>query len=178
MTHDQRLALQAVASGVLSYAAVPLVERLFPGSDMGRIWPGLIFGVLVLAPEVGPGLRRNFRRALLIVLSILIYSSMVRLAVHEITEFHWRDMPACALSGFLGAVLMGLTARFILPRDIGPRQLTAAALAGAVAGSLFGLKGTFGIPSDLEVCTMVVGFVAWQTGAAWTLLREPAGSRP
>ena len=172
MTHDHKLILRSAASGVLSYALVAPLNDLFHAQDLGQVLPGLLFGGLAIGPEIPKGPRRFTHWSLSIILGAVLYSGAMKLAVHLITERHWKDLPACALAGFLGAIAVGLLCRVLTGKDVTPQRLTRAAVAGLLTGAVFGLKGTFGIPSDLEVCTLVAGFVAWQTTVAWTVLKD------
>lgn len=172
MTRDRQLLVRSILSGALSYALVEPLNRLFGAHDLGQVLPGVLFGALVLGPAVPAGARRYTRWALAIILSAVTYSLAVKLAVELVTHHNWKDLPACALAGFLGALAVGLLCQFVVGRSVAPRRLSWAAAAGLLTGTLFGLKGTFGLPSGLEVCTLVAGFICWQTSVAWALLRE------
>jgi hypothetical protein len=160
-SHTPRHLLAAGLAGVLSYLACRLPA---PFGGLGTNWgPGLIFGVLVLAPRG----RSWARRALLLEASALIYFGAVWLAVDLAAERHWSEVAACALVGALAAPILALAARpFLALRSrLGDHLL--ALLAGAAGGAAIGIAAMGGDDRWLSFdLPLLAGFLVWQVGWA------------
>lgn len=165
MIENRTLTIRALVSGALSYPLVAALDMLVGDRGFAKILPGLLFGMIVLGPLAPRGLRRGAA----IVASTLIYYAAVALAVHEVAVLRWREMAACSLSGFLGALAVATLSGTLLDAGVTPRRITWAALVGAATGALFGINGAFSLPSVAEPLLLLAGFTLWQTGVTFAL---------
>ena len=162
----RRLAV-AAASGVLSWAWWLAPQGLL---DLGIEWaPGLIFGLLVLAPAAGS----RWRAAVLVVESVLVYRAAVWVAVQLIGGRAWSETAACAVVGAVAVPVLALVTTPVLGCRWKPAATALATLAGAVGGVLLGLGVATSEQYVVRLHMLVLaGFALWQTGyAAGHLLR-------
>lgn len=176
MTHDRRLLLLAAVSGVLSYFGTTLLDA-FPdwirvSRDSGTWLPGLFFGALVMAPHVAAGPKHTLRQIACIALSALIYFGAVKLAMYQALVLRFNEIPACALSGVLGAVAVAATTLRLMPLRLSFTEWTSAPAWGAFGGAILGSSGELRLPDLVETSLLVLGFVVWQAGVGYALFNE------
>jgi hypothetical protein len=153
------LLLLAAISGVLSYAALRF------GEDSGGLavdWgAGLLFGILVLAPQG----RSWWRRAALVVASALVYRGAVWLAVELASEREWSEVLACLLAGALAAPLLALLTLPLLGGRLRSGPTLLALVAGTAGGALIGLATAGGDDQVLRFdLPLLAGYLIWQVG--------------
>jgi hypothetical protein len=154
---QRSLAVGAVA-GLLSSAACFL-----PGGQGSQWAPGLIFGVLVLAPSYSGAARR----ALLVIASALVYRAAVWLASTLYVNFStWEGgphIPSCTLAGGLGALALAVLVSLITSAPLDRRATRRSVVVGAVAGAF--LDGYFALADQqrlVEYAAVAACFVLWQ----------------
>lgn len=166
----------AAASGVLSYFGTTLLDA-FPdwirlSRHSGTWLPGLFFGGLVIAPHVAAGPKHTLRQAACLALSSLIYFGAVKLAIYQALVLRFNEIPACALSGVLGAAAVAVAAGRLAPLRLSFTEWTAAPAWGAFGGAILGSSGELRLPDVVETCLLIVGFVVWQAGVGYALFNE------
>ncbi len=166
----RRLLLLSLASGLLSYLGVRFQSAGWP-KPLGLIFfysPGVFFGTLVLASRVSEDSGVWWRRIRLVIASVLIWHIALRIAVDS-----WPNklvgIVSCTSAGLLGALMICLACRFIIPQRFSLMQIMMASLAGVVGGASIGTVAENWLPSWLSAFGFVGGFFIWQMGVAFAL---------
>jgi hypothetical protein len=114
-----------------------LNSTLFSNISLIDILIGLIFAILVMVPFQNS---KNLLKSLLMIFaSIIIYNSMVHLAVTNY-NFIFQDLNnqiAITLSGGLGALLTGFAVQLIVPLKLKPTAYPLLIIFGLIAGYIF-----------------------------------------
>jgi len=151
----------AAVSGVLSYASWRLPEPLL---GFGIDWvPGLVFGLVVLAPQAPEW----WRRAALAAASAVVYRGAVWVAVELAAERSWSEAFAGLAVGAAAAPVLALAAGPLLAGRwrLGANLLAAA--AGAAGGALIGLAVATPEVQPVRLHLLLLGgFLLWQVGYA------------
>lgn len=164
------LLLLAFASALISYLLVfqrpgSLPEPLFYVSFYS---PGWLFGALVLAPMESEGSRFWWRRILLVIASVLIWRIAVDVAITP-PLIQRNGIVSFASAGLLGALMIYVACRFIIPRKFSLLQILMASLAGVVSSAVMGAFANHSSTSQLEDAAFLSGFIIWQMGVAFAL---------
>jgi hypothetical protein len=171
MTHNRRLLTLALLTGVLSYAGVEVIDRLFARSLPNiRFLPGIVFGVLVVAPGVCAARMRLPRQLAAVVASAAIFGLAAESA--DCLSAVLPVVPACAIVGSLAALALGGFGRLVLSLSAAPRALLEAAFAGALGEAIIGIFIDTVAITALEHAMIALGFVVWQVGVALALFRK------
>jgi len=166
----RRLLVLSFASALLSYLGILYQSAVWPRALNYLLFysPGLLFGALVLAPMAIEGSGVWWRRIRLIVVSVLIWHIALRVAISS-----WPNKLVGIVSytsaGLLGALLICVACRFIIPRKFSLMQVMMASLAGTVGGASIGTGGDVWAASWLGDKGFVSGFFIWQMGVAFAL---------
>jgi len=72
-------------------------------------------------------------------------------------------------AGMLGALMIVIACRFVIPQRFSLRQIMMASLAGVVGGASFVIVAENWVPSWLGYPGFVSGFIIWQMGVAFAL---------
>jgi len=158
VSESQRSVAAGTLSGLLSFGACFL-----PGG-VGSPWaPGLIFGVLVLAPSFSGGARR----AWLLVASVLTYRAAVWFASTLYMELSGWPVPACTLAGGLGAWALAIATSGIVRAPLERRATRRSVTAGAAAGAFLDLYLRFADDQRVfDYLAAAACFVVWQASYA------------
>lgn len=158
--------LVAAVSALLSYLLTQTPEGYTRiGTDWG---PGLVFGVLALAPAV----RSWWRRAGLVAASALIYRGAVEIATWLAAGQRWPEVGACALAGGLAAPVLALVALPLAGRRSGGGRHLLALAFGAAGGALIGFAVSGSDDQLLHFhLPLAAGYLVWQVG--WTAAHGP-----
>jgi len=166
----RRLLLLSLVSALLSYLAIRFQSAGWP-KPLGFILfysPGLFFGVLVFAPMASEGSGVWWRRIRLVIASVLIWHIALRVAIGS-----WPNSKlgilSCSSAGVLGALMICLACRFIIPQRLSLIQIMMASLAGVVGGAAIGSVFEVWAASRIGAVGFVGGFIIWQMGVAFSL---------
>jgi len=166
----KRLLLLSLASALLSYLGVLLRSAGWPKPlDLILYYlPGLFFGGLVLASMVSESSGVWWRRIRVVIASVLIWHIALRVALDAWPQ-KLVGIVTCSSAGVLGALLICVASRFIIPRKFSLRQILVASLAGLVGGAPFGMITQGWLPSWGGHFSFISGFIIWQMGVAIAL---------
>jgi len=166
----RRLLVLSFASALLSYLAIRFQSAVSP-KPLGLILfysPGIIFGALVLVSRVSEGSGVWWRRIRIVIASVLIWHIALRVAIGS-----WPNKLVGIVSytsaGMLGALMIVIACRYIIPQRFSLRQIMMVSLAGMVGGASFGIVAESWVPSWLGLPGFLSGFVIWQMGVAFAL---------
>ena len=164
-------ALLVLVSGAsfwpISYIAGPLARDI-----VSFVLVGGIFGLCVLVPFITSPLRRMERVLGLLVGSILIYIVAVKLAVKGYGPLQLGGNAGIVTSGVLGAMLVGVLTKFIVPLRTTKRFFMYVPVAGLIGGVLFSMLWN----SKYEAVT-AIAYIAWQLPVFLALYFGTAGHR-
>ena len=166
----RRLLVLSFISALLSYLAIRFVGAGWP-KPLGLILfysPGIIFGALVLASRVSEGSGVWWRRIRLVIASVLIWHIALRVAVSS-WPYSKLGILSCSLAGVLGALMIYVACRFIIPQKSSHMQIVMASLAGVVGGAAIGSVFEVWAASRVGAVGYVGGFIIWQMGVAFAL---------
>lgn len=119
---------------------------------------GAVFALFVMMPFQK---RKNwFKSILLIVASIAIYTSMMRLAVsnYNLFSLHLSHVVSVSLSGGFGALLTGIAVQYIAPIRLRSTAYPLLIILGLISGYVFSTT----INSN-SVLINSAGYIIWQT---------------
>jgi len=154
-------------SRILSDAAEAVAHVLFYS-------PGLVFGLLVIAPTCARLASSRFRGGILALWATASYAASVYLAmvVHDAAS----TVVACALAGVFGvALVVALPAAMSTVRP-SYRGLIRAVIFGALGGGTIGFAiEAGGEPYQLA---MVAGYTVWQWGVGVSVFASVEPGRP
>jgi hypothetical protein len=170
MHSSKRVIVMAGLSGVLTYALVWLAGNMPEGlplpAELFRYAPGFVFGAMVMLPATS-GIARRIE---LVLACGVIWFLMFRLASKLVVDYDQSTLLACGVAGGLGAWLVSLTVKLVLPRRLSLLAMLMAFVAGILGGSLIGQGLLEPDESPLLFVLMVAGFVVWQAGVGGSLL--------
>ena len=174
--NPKRLIALSLLSGILSYIAVSLprmLARRQPISDDATfIFPGVLFGAILLLPLSSRSGRRVLRWAGLMIVSVGAWLIAVSVGF-QLLPFT-TDLPvlSCGVSGSVGALILAAGSRTLIPIQVSRQSLFAALLSGFFGGCVIGWA--LGLPrgSAAGECLYLIGFLAWQSGVALALFRR------
>jgi len=154
-----RLMLAAI-SGALVFPVSFLDKlnlKIYADISLIDVVIGLIFAILVMIPFQK---RKNLLKStLLVIASIVIYTSMVRLAVtnYNLFSLNLNHELAVTVSGGLGALLTGIAVQFLAPLRYRKTVYPLLIILGLIAGYIFSLT----IDSSSSLINSI-GFIVWQ----------------
>jgi len=166
LTLTHRLLLAAISGAMifpLSFLE-KLNVSLISGVSLVDVLIGVIFAILVMVPFQH---NKNWIKSLLMVLaSILIYNSMVHLAVshYNIFALDLNNELAITLSGGLGAILTGLAVQLIAPINLKISAYPMLIIFGLITGYIF----SFCIDSSSSLINSL-GYIAWQVSVCFSI---------
>jgi len=166
----RRLILQSLASALLSYVGFRFEPAGSPDSVVlfFHHWPGLCFGVLVLAPMASEGSRVWLRRLGLVISSIFVWDTALLVGLGL-----WaRQLVGTVSYSSVGALLICLACRYIIPQRFSLKQILMALLAGGVGGAAIGIIAENWMRSWLSSPGYFWGFIIWQMGVAFALFSD------
>jgi len=167
----RRLLLLSFASALLSYLGIR-IEAVGLPEALAFIFfeysPGVFFGALVLASRVSEDSGVWWRRIRLVIVSALIWYIALQVAVGSWPR-QLVGIVSCSSAGLLGALMICIACRFIIPQRFSLRQIMMALLAGVVGGASIGIFSEDWLPSWVGPLGSVGGFFIWQMGVAFAL---------
>lgn len=162
--------LSGLASGLLATKGLQSDTR--PGELLALYAPGVIFAALVLLPLLG-GFRAKLWRGLgVTALSVATYHVAVRLSVAAGGTAAF--LAVISGVGAAAAALMLLVPAALLKLRIRALPTVAAVLLGGLGGFAIGwpLDTHLSLSEGVETAIMVLGYVLWQCGVGFPLVRE------
>ena len=138
------------------------------GQNGSRIFPGMIFGALVLAPQVVAASHRWGRRLGLLATSISIYYLAVELGLFQVLKLNYPETVAGTVSGAFGAAATWLAVRVLVPMTLSLASLRQVAIVGALGGAVF-VMSVASLPKFADAIPPILGFLIWQVGVAYVL---------
>ena len=159
--------LLAAISGAMIFP-ISFLEKLnstlFYDISLIDIFIGVIFAILVMIPFQKS---KNLIKSILMVLaSIVIYNSMVHLAVsnYNLFSLDLKNNIAITLSGGLGALLTGLAVQFIVPLNLKSSVYPILIVLGLISGYIF----SFTIESSSSLINSI-GYIVWQVSVCFSI---------
>ena len=155
--------LLATVSGVSAWLVYHVLDWLsewwepFDSEYANYLLIGAAFGALVLVPLLPAWRQRMGAVAALVLGSIVIYGLVVELAIGEYGPLNVEHELAMVVSGLLGALLVGVLAKIVVPLRTPVRFWAAVVGAGLIGGVVF--SWAWSMDGD---ATIIVGYVAWQ----------------
>ena len=123
---------------------------------------------MVLAPMAGEGSGVWWRCIRVVIASVLIWHIALRVAIGS-----WPNelvgIVSYTSAGLLGALMIVIACRYIIPQRFSLRQIMMASLVGVVGGASFGIVAESWVPSWLGHAGFLSGFIIWQMGVAFAL---------
>jgi len=166
----RRLLLLSFISALLSYLGIR-IEALRLSEALTIVFleysPGVFFGALVLASRVSGDSGVWWRRVRLMIVSVLIYYVAYHIAVNP--PKHSVGIVSCSSAGLLGALMIWVACRYIIPQRLSFTQIVMASLAGVVGGAFIGMINEDWLPNWLGHLGFASGFFIWQMGVAFAL---------
>jgi len=166
----RRLLVLSFVSALLSHFAIRFQSVAWP-QPLGLILfysPGLLFGVLVLVPMGGEGSGVWWRRIRLVISSVLIWHIALRVAINS-WPYTKLGILSCSSAGVLGALMICVACRYIIPQRFSLVQIVMASIAGVVGGAATGSVFEVWAVSRIGAVGSVGGFIIWQMGVAFAL---------
>ena len=166
----RRLLVLSFVSALLSYLAIRFQSVAWP-KPLGLILfysPGLFFGALVLVPMASKGNGVWWRRIRLVIASVLIWHIALRIAINS-WPYTKLGILSCSSAGVLGALIICVACRFIIPQKYSLMQIMMSSLAGVVGGAAIGSVFEVWAVSRIGAVGSVSGFIIWQMGVAFAL---------
>ncbi len=164
---------RGLVAGALSVPTLFVSNLIEWWTGIGLLLPGLLFGLIVLLPELAGTTRTHprMRVVLLLLLSVTTYYGAI---VGTVSLYDSLRLGAPIVSGGLAAILVVAGTRLILGDQHHWPDLLVAALVGAIGGTI--------LIADLPGPAFVhagIGFLIWQGGVANLLRpRRPTHHHP
>jgi hypothetical protein len=175
------LIFSACLSGVLAYLSVSLPHLLSDRFDLSDdalfLLPGVIFGAVVLVPRVKGSGGRIFRWLGIMLISILSWLTAVSVGFQVLPLANQASVLACAVSGGIGALILAMGSRHLIPTAAGLKSFLAAVIAGVCGGGIIGSALAQPRASVLAESLYLAGFIFWHCGVAVSIFHGGA-ARP
>lgn len=178
-----KLLLLSLCSGVLSYLSVSLPHllsiRFSVSDDMLFVLPGVLFGLFILVPLVEIETHRAMRRIGLLLLSIVAWYVAVSIGIQLLPLLRQTPILSCGVSGVIGAFLLALISRYLVPLKVGLSSVLLAAGVGFLGGCIIGLAFKLPRASMASELFFFLGFLFWHCNVAFALFsrRAPLNSK-
>lgn len=174
-----RLLLLSCLSGVFSYISVALPHMLSDWHDISddRFFylPGVLFAVFVLLPLARESNRPLLRWIGLMAVSVTAWFIAVSVGFQVLPLANQATVLACGVSGSVGAAILSVGSRYLVPVDVTVKALLRTVIAGFLGGCIIGLAITQPRASLYSECLYFAGFIIWQSSIAMSIFyrREP-----
>jgi len=183
--NPKRLLLLSLLSGMLSYLAVSLprllADRHLLSDDAFFFFPGVLFGVFLLLPQTRCSNKRLLRWTGLMICSVVAWFIAVSVGFQVLPLTTDLPVLSCGVSGSVGALILAVGSRTLIPIPITRQSVLTALFTGFVGGCIFGWALSSPRGSVAGEILYLIGFLSWQTGVALSLFRRypsPEGANP
>lgn len=180
-----RLLILSCISGLLSYLSVSLPHLLSNwitiSDDAFFIFPGLFFGLFILAPRVKNGNHRAWRRAGLLIFSVGAWLAAVIIGLQVLPLVHRLAMLSCGISGIFGVILLMAASRYLVPLRLDITSILVVIVVGFIGGVIIGMALVQPRTSVASELLYFLGFLLWHCGVGVALFgrdRTTAKKRP
>ena len=185
MRFSVRLITLSGISGLLSYLSVSLPHLLSTwftiSDDAFFIFPGLFFGMFILAPRVKNGKHRTLRRIGLLIFSVGAWFVAVIIGFQVLPLVHRLAMLSCGISGIFGVLVLMAASRYLVPIHLDMSSVLNVIAVGFVGGVVIGLALMQPRASVAGELFYFMGFLLWHCGVGVALFgkdRATANNRP
>jgi hypothetical protein len=174
--NPKRLLVLSLLSGVLSYLSVSLprmLEHRYPISD-DAFWffPGVFFGVFLLLPLASRSTQRELRWVGLMIISVVAWLIAVSVGFQVLPLTTDLPILSCGLSGSIGALILAVGSRTLIPIRSTRPSVFSALFSGFVGGCFIGWALSLPRGSVAGECLYLIGFLTFQSGVALALFRR------
>jgi hypothetical protein len=137
--------------------------------DAFFIFPGLFFGVFILAPHVKKGSYLTLRRACLLIFSVVAWVVAVMIGFQVLPLVGRLTMLSCAISGIIGVLLLMAASRYLVPLHLNLASFLVVIAAGFIGGAVIGLALVQPKASLASEFLYFLGFMLWHCGVGLAL---------
>ena len=168
-----RVLILSCISGLLSYLSVSIPHLLSTwfaiSEDAFFIFPGLFFGVFILAPRVKSGNHRALRCAGLLILSVGAWYVAVIIGFQVLPLVHRLALLSCGISGIVGVLLLMVASRYLVPLHLNISSILAVIFVGFIGGVIIGMALMHPKASLASEFFYFLGFLLWHCGVGVAL---------
>jgi len=170
-----RVFLLAVFSGFLSYLSVSFPRFVSTGRSVSDddlfILPGVLFCLFILLPQVQKTRYRVMRWIGLMVFSVAAWYAAVMVGFKVLPLALQSSVLSCGVSGSVGAIVLAMAGRYLVPLEINLSSLLKGVLAGFLGGCIFGLAIVQPRASLAGEVLYLTGFLFWQSSVAMSMFQ-------
>jgi hypothetical protein len=168
-----RLFILSCISGLLSYLSVSLPHLLSNwmtvSDDAFFVFPGLFFGLFILAPRVKKGNHRTLRRAGVLIFSVGAWLVAVAIGLQVLPWVHRLAMLSCGISGIIGVLLLMAASRYLVPLHLDIATIVTVIVVGFIGGIIIGMALVQPRTSVASEFLYFFGFLMWHCGVGAAL---------